>query len=151
MMNWFRLLLTDAAVESTVAEGVQQQKNVFGSLSSMLDTILLVMLFALGVYGIYTVIRLRREMVLFPNKFLYPGNCDPDSCLDPTEFIFFILPRVTALSVGMLVLGILFALNSHLFHLDHIAIDIATIVLPVAVMVWYAIVQNKAAKRFWGQ
>ena len=63
-----------------------------------LDLFLLLTLLAVAVYSLYLVIRLRRTRELFPSRFLYPGNCEPEDCIDPDGFIDYILPRLTLLS-----------------------------------------------------
>lgn len=142
-MSFLKIFLTEAT------EAAAQQGGTLDGMIDMLDSLMLIMLFGFGIYGLYSAIRLRKEQLLFPNKFLYPGNCDPAACLDPGEFIDFIIPRALILSVALILLGGLLALNSFVLHIDSWIIDLAMIVLPLAVIVWYCIVQRKAAKNFW--
>lgn len=146
-MNFLKIFLTEATEAAT--EAAAQQGGALDGMIDMLDTLMLIMLFGFGIYGLYSAIRLRREQLLFPNKFLYPGNCDPAACLDPGEFIDYIIPRALILSVALILLGGLLALNSFVLHIDSWIIDLCMIVLPLAVIVWYCIVQRKAAKNFW--
>ncbi len=146
-MNFLKIFLTEATEAATEAEA--QQGGALDGMIDMLDTLMLIMLFGFGIYGLYSAIRLRKEQLLFPNKFLYPGNCDPAACLDAGEFIDYITPRALILSVALILLGGLLALNSFVLHIDSWIIDLAMIVLPLAVIVWYCIVQRKAAKNFW--
>lgn len=125
--------------------------NGFTGMIDMLDMMMLIMLVGFGIYGIYSALRLRKEQLLFPNKFLYPGKCDPDACLDPGEFIDYIVPRALLLGMGMLLMGALFALNVYVLHIESWAVDLATIVLPVGIIVWYCVVQRKAARLYWGE
>lgn len=125
--------------------------NSAGSFANMLPLLLLAMLLISGAYGLYTVIRLHKTLLLFPNKFLYPGNCTHENCLDEDGFIDFILPRLTILSVASLVLSLAFAVWIFAFpHLQHWALDLATLILPCGVYFWYMFVQRRAAKEFWG-
>lgn len=142
-MSFLKIFLTEAT------EAATQQGNPLGGMVDMLDSLMLIMLFGFGVYGLYSAIRLRKEQLLFPNKFLYPGNCDPAACLDPGEFIDYITPRALILSVALILLGGLFALNVFLLHIDSWIIDLGMIVMPVAVIIWYCVVQRKAAKNYW--
>lgn len=146
-MNFLKIFLTEATEAAT--EAAAQQGGALDGMIDMLDTLMLIMLFGFGIYGLYSAIRLRKEQLLFPNKFLYPGNCDPAACLDAGEFIDYITPRALILSVALILLGGLLALNSFVLHIDSWIIDLAMIVLPLAVIVWYCIVQRKAAKNFW--
>lgn len=122
-----------------------------GGIADLLPMILLAMLLISGAYGLYTVIRLRRTLLLFPNKFLYPGNCSHENCLDEDGFIDFILPRLTVLSVVSLALGLAFAAWMFLFpQVQNWGLDLAVLILPCGVYFWYMFVQKKAAKEFWG-
>ncbi len=116
----------------------------------MMDLMLMALLLLSGIYGLYTVIRLRRTFLLFPNKFLYPGNCSPDDCLDEDGFIDYILPRLTLWSVTMFVLGVLYTLNVYVIQYGAFWFRCVMIVLPLVVLGWLMIIQKIAAKRFWG-
>ena len=142
-MSFLKIFLTEAT------EAATQQGGTLDGMVDMLDSLMLIMLFGFGIYGLYSAIRLRKEQLLFPNKFLYPGNCDPAACLDPGGFIDYIIPRALILSVALILLGGLLALNSFVLHIDSWLIDLGMIVLPVAVIVWYCFVQRKAAKNYW--
>ena len=142
-MSFLKIFLTEAT------EAATQQGGTLDGMVDMLDSLMLIMLFGFGIYGIYSAIRLRKEQMLFPNKFLYPGNCDPAACLDPGEFIDYIIPRALILGVALILLGGLLALNTFVLHIDSWLIDLGMIVMPVAVIVWYCVVQRKAAKNYW--
>ena len=122
-----------------------------GGIANMLPLILLAMLLISAVYGLYTVIRLRRTLMLCPNKFLYPANCTHENCVDEDGFIDFILPRLTVLSVACLLLSVAFGAWVLVFpQIQHWVLDLATLILPCGVFFWYMFVQKKAAKEFWG-
>ena len=146
-MSFLKIFLTGATEAAT--EAAAQQGNPLAGMVDMLDMLMLLMLFGFGIYGLYSAIRLRKEQMLFPNKFLYPGNCDPAACLDPGEFIDYIIPRALILSVALILLGGLFALNVFALHINSWIIDLCMIVMPVAVIIWYCVVQRKAAKNYW--
>lgn len=146
-MNFLKIFLTEAT--EAAAEAATQQGGALNGMVDMLDSLMLIMLFGFGIYGLYSAIRLRKEQLLFPNKFLYPGNCDPAACLDPGEFIDYITPRAMILGVALILLGGLLALNSFVLHIDSWLIDLCMIVMPLAVIIWYCVVQRKAAKNFW--
>ena len=148
-MNFLRIFLTGATEAAEAAESTDQTGMMSGMLD-MFDVLMLVMLIGFGVYGLYSAIRLRREQILFPNKFLYPGGCAPEECLDPGEFIDFIVPRAIVFSVLLIVLGSLFALNTFVIKIESFYAPLAWIVVPVVVLGWFGVfVHRKAAKRFW--
>ncbi len=128
----------------------QTQSNALGDMSKTLDLVLLFMLLFVGVYGLYTVIRLRSTYMLFPNRFLYPNGCTPETCNDEDAFIDFILPRLTILSVSCLIMGIGYGLLIYVFpEAQSTFTDILTMILPVGVLFWYAMLQRKVYKNFW--
>ena len=148
-MNFLRIFLTGATEAAEAAENTDQTGMMSGMLD-MFDVLMLVMLIGFGVYGLYSALRLRREQLLFPNKILYPGGCVPDECLDPGEFIDFIVPRTIILSVLLIVMGGLFALNTFVIKIESFYATLAWIVVPVAVLGWFGIfVHRKAAKLYW--
>ena len=142
-----RIFLT-AATESSQDISSESVNSIAG-MGTLFELFLLAMLFGCGIYGLYTVIKLRCTFMLFPNKFLYPGNCKPEDCLDEGGFIDYILPRLTILSVIMLVLGIGLALNAYVIKFVSIWVDLAMIVLPFGTFLWYIFIHRKAAKDFW--
>ncbi len=145
-MNRLHLFLTEATTQAVQDSAGQTALTDY---SQILNIVMTVMLLGCGIYGLYTVIKLRRTYLLFPNKFLYPGGCKPEDCLDGDGFIDYILPRLTVLSIVMLILGIAFALNTYVFKITNWWIDIATILLPFGTFVWYIFIHRKAAKDFW--
>lgn len=150
-MNRFSaLLLTAEEAVTEVAEADATKTVDLSGMSSLLDTLLIVMVIGCGIYALYTAIRLRRTYLLFPNKILYPGNCPPEECVDDGGFIDFILPRMVIFGAVLLFLGVILVLNTYLLKAAGLLVDLATIVLPFGCFVWYIIVQRKAAKRFWG-
>lgn len=124
--------------------------NTTMDMSSTLELVLLALLFWSGGYGLMTVIRLRKNYTLFPNKFLYPGNCSMETCIDEGGFIDYILPRLTILSVILLVLGVFFFLVFFLFpQWESGLTDALSMLLPFGAFVWYMFIQRKAASLFW--
>lgn len=136
-MNRFFPLLTEGA----------SQTQQFGDLLSVFLTF---MLFACAIYGLYTAIRLRITLMLFPNKFIYPANCRAEDCLDEDGFIDYIIPRLMIWSLLMLVVAVAYTVNAFILMYDHWIIDIATIIVPVVVVGWLMFIQRASAKRFWG-
>ena len=148
-MNFLRIFLTGATEAAEAAENTDQTGMMSGMLD-MFDVLMLLMFVGIGIYGLYSAIRLRREQILFPNKFLYPGGCVPEECLDPGEFIDFIVPRTIILSVLLIVMGGLFALNTFVIKIESFYATLAWIVVPIVVLGWFGIfVHRKAAKLYW--
>ena len=133
--------------EETATEAPTQA--TLGDMSGMLSLILLLMLFGGGAYALYTYIRLRRTCMLFPNKFLYPGNCTADTCVDVDGFIDYILPRLLLLGVGVLLCGVAYLVYALVLKASNLWVDIAALVVPTGIFIWYMFVQRKAAKEFW--
>lgn len=124
--------------------------NALSDMSGLLDALLLLMLGLVAIYGFYTVIRLKKTYMLFPNKFLYPTGCTAETCIDEGAYIDYIIPKLTILSTVCLVLTAAYAVRVFLFpQVIHWAIDVATLTLPFGILLWYAIIQNKVAKTFW--
>lgn len=146
-MTFLHTFLTAATEAAT--DAAQQPGNSTQSMLNMLDFLLLAMLFGFGVYGLYTAWKLKKEQYLFSNKILYPGNCTADTCLDPPAFIEYILPRLTILSIVLLFIGVVYALSVYVLKLDSLWFNIMTIVVPLGLLAWYAVVQHGAYKRFW--
>lgn len=121
-----------------------------GDMSGMLSLILLLMLFICGVYALYTYIRLRRTCMLFPNKFLYPGGCTAETCADTDGFIDYIEPRLLLLGLGVLLCGVAYFIYAIVLKASNLWVDIAALVIPTGILIWYMFVQRKAAKEFWG-
>ena len=115
-----------------------------------LDLFLLLTLLAVAVYSLYVVIRLRRTRELFPSRFLYPGNCEPEDCIDPDGFIDYILPRLTLLSSMFFVMTLAFCGKLYAFpESGSLLTELPTLFLPVGVFLWYCVVLNKSSKNFW--
>ncbi len=127
-----------------------EQQDAFGTMGRALDLVLLAMLVLVAVYGIYTVIRLKREYMLFPNKFLYPTGCTAENCLDEGGYIDYIIPRLLILSIACLVMAIAYGIKVYVFpDVNNLVIELATIILPFGTLLWYALIQNKVSKTFW--
>ena len=145
-MHFLRTFLTEAPPAG------QSENGLLGAMMGMVDTmdlLMLVLLLGFGIYTLYAVIRLNKEQMLFANKVLYPGDCKPEDCADEGGFIDFILPRAGILGGALLLMGVLLGLNSFLFKLDALWVDIVMMVLPIGVFAWYIAMQRKAAKLFW--
>ncbi|MBO2527229.1 MAG: hypothetical protein CW335_03495 [Clostridiales bacterium] len=132
--------------EETAANPSQMNNT---DMSGMLGLILLVLLYGSGIYALYTYFRLHRTCELFPNKFMYPGNCTPDKCIDVDGFIDYIEPRLLLLGVAMIICGIAYFVYAMILKANLIWADILSIVLPAGIFAWYMLVQRKASREYW--
>lgn len=120
-------------------------------MTEMLDYFMLFLLLALAAYMFYTVWKLRRECMLFENKLLYPGNCSPEECLDPDGFQDFIAPRMLLCAVALVLCAALCALTIWVPAVQNPVTELLTLLLPMAVLVWYILIGRRAARDFWGK
>lgn len=147
-MHLLQHLFTTATETATQAANGTTQSGAM-DMTGMLDGLLLVMSLIAGVYGLYSAIRLRLTWDLFPNKFLYPANCDPKDCNDPVGFIEYIFPRMMIFSLLLIAMAVGIALTSVVFMLDSIWINVANLIFPLGVFGWYMVVQKKVYNTFW--
>lgn len=138
--------LDAAATEATEAASA----NSLESMADMLDLFMLVLMVGLGLYMIYTGIRLKKECVLFDNKILYPSRCTKEECLDPDGFIEYISPRLLAFGVFLLLCGGFCALVTWVPAFNLTVLVALELALPLAAVVWYGFIIHKAAKAYWG-
>lgn len=143
----FPLLTAETIAETT--EAAQTTQSSLTSMAETLDIVMLALLAFCGIYSIYTCIRLRRECMLFPNKILYPGNCRPEDCIDVDGFMDFILPRLLITGLLMLACAVAYGVCAIALKMDNVVLDVASMVVPVGILVLYAVIQRKAYKLYW--
>lgn len=144
-----RFLTVFEEVTATAATEAAQGNTNPLAVDGMLSLILLIMLYGSGIYALYTYFRLHRTCDLFPNKFLYPGGCKAETCVDVDGFIDYIEPRLLLLGVAMIVCGIAYFYYSMILKTTFLWADLISIFVPAGVFVWYMFVQRKASKEFW--
>ncbi len=138
------LFLTDAAYQSA-HDAFDLIQNVTGIVSILY---IIVMLLA-GAYVLRSVLQMRREGELVPNRLIYPNYCPLNECIDPDGFYAFILPRATVLSIALLSFGAFFAVTKIVPALRVLWLNVALLVIPFVLIIWFSIVLRKAKKRFW--
>lgn len=116
---------------------------------NVINYMFLFILFFIGCYGLYTVMRLKKERTLFPNRLMYPNYCRIAECVDAEGFMDYISPRLIILSIVMLISGILFLLQQFLPILDNIYVYTGVMAVPVAVYIWFTRCLKKAARLYW--
>lgn len=146
-----KLISETTSVAETVSQeaqaATQNQTSLFDG--DFFSFLMLAMLIGLGVYCIYTYIRLRRQLYLFPNKVLYPGNCKPEDCIDVDGFIDYILPRMLIYGLMLLTLGAGFFTLELVLRVNSIVYSFIIDGFVLGFFVWFIIVQRKCAKEFW--
>ena len=116
---------------------------------NIINYMFLFVLFFIGAYGLYTVIRLGKERALFPNRLMYPNDCRIAECIDSEGFMDYVRPRLTILSVVMLIFGVVFLLQQFIPILDDIYLYTAAMIVPVAFYIWFTRCLKKAARLYW--
>jgi hypothetical protein len=121
-------------------------------MSNLLVLMMAAMLLWVSIQAIRGAVQLNRTYELVPNRFIYPGNCKPELCLDPAGFIRFIVPRLWGFGLIGLALCALMLANEFWGILNFLPAwfsNGASLFLFLPIFAWYIIFINKAAKRFW--
>lgn len=104
-----------------------------------------------GIYCLYTWLRLLREKKLFKNGLLIPKDLKPEDCLDEEAYIRYMSPRLAALAVATLLYAVVQVLNNLLLDsFMSFAQNMIALGVVMAVLVWYAIANNKANREYFG-
>ena len=117
--------------------------------SGVISIVFLIVILFFGCYGLQSVIRLRRERTLFPNRVMYPNYCPYDECIDPQGYVEVVLPKLTVLTAAMLLSGATLILGYFIPALRTLGISLVVYIAPFAVYMWYCACQRKAAKIYW--
>lgn len=122
------------------------------------DTIFNLITLGYGLYAVYTWFQLRGG-ALFPNPLLIPKDLRPDHCLDEAAYVAYIRPRtlilgvIAALSGGAGMAdqsaGFLAAWAAALGVSDLMLRLILMVVLPLAVVIWYAVCLVRAQRKYF--
>ena len=109
--------------------------------------VIVVLLF--GSYGLYGVLRLKKEQYLIPHRLMYPNYHSEADCEDPVEYMDYIMPRLGTLSVTMLLSGLLVFLGYFIEPLRSLSVMLLLYVVPFVVYLWYNGCLKRAAKKYW--
>ena len=90
-----------------------------------------------GGYGLYGVLKLKKEQYLVPHRLMYPNYCSHEDCLEPGEYMDYIFPRLSVLSVTMLLAGLLLLLGYFIDRLRSLGVILLLYIVPFAVYLWY--------------
>ncbi len=103
---------------------------------------------ACGVYLLYVWYRLRSTGKLFSNGLLIPKGKKMEECMDAAAYIAYLLPKLLIIGSIVTICSLLGVANYYLelygFWTSEILIGIS-----LAAVVWYAICNGKAMRRFW--
>ena len=125
------------------------------SVSGITTILFFVVTMLFGCYGLYGVYRLKRDQYLIPHRLMYPNYCSGEDCLDPVEYMDFIMPRLTIVSVAMVIAGpalVAILVIDAIRSIDTIRSVVAMLVLymvPLVTYLWYSICLKRAAKKYW--
>ena len=117
--------------------------------SGLISLVYLVVILFFGCYGLYGVIRLKKEQYLIPHRLMYPNYHSGEDCADPVEYMDFILPRLTILSVSMLLSGLFIFFGYFIDALRSLIMMLLLYIVPFVVFLWYSACLKKAAKKYW--
>lgn len=118
-------------------------------MDSMLSLLMLVFLAYAGFGSLNTCRLIRKEQSFFPNKFLLPGNCKAEDCLDEAGYLFYYFPRLLIFALLCIAFLVMLALLTFLPWSIPLWLDACLTFLPLAAFLFLMVVQNRAAKRFW--
>ncbi len=117
--------------------------------SGVVSILFLVVILFFGGYGFYGVLRLKKEQYLVPHRLMYPNYCSNDECLDPVEYMDFILPRLSILSTVLLLSGVLLLVTFFVDGFRTLGVLLTLYIAPFVVYLWYSGCLKKAAKKYW--
>lgn len=121
---------------------------VLGS-SSVISIIFLAVILLFGCYGLYGVIRLKKEQYLVPHRLMYPNYHSGEDCNDPVEYMDYIFPRLTILSVVMILSGLILLLGFFVDSLRSLGMTLLVYIVPFVAYLWYSGCLKRAAKKYW--
>lgn len=117
--------------------------------SGVTGIVFLIVILFFGYYGTSSLLRLKKEQALFPNRLMYPNYCPHDECIDPEGYIRFIFPRLAVLSASMLLSGLTLLLSYFIPGIRSLGLSLGLYVVPLAVYLYYSASLKKAAKIYW--
>lgn len=125
--------------------------EIFGMTFDILDLLMLAMIIGVAIYSIYTAIRVRREYYFFDNKFLLPGGCKPEDCIDPNGYFDFIAPRLLIFGIMLFLCAAIEIYSLYIIRtIEGLSWLYWVQMLPfLGALIWFVFMQRKAAKLFW--
>ena len=117
-------------------------------MSTTFDLIIFLSMLGVGVYTIVGYLKQRKSKEVLDHKIMCPGGSPASECKNPAGFIAYILPRAFIFGIIITVFGA--GLGYCYFRsITEKAILLICTFTPVVVLIWFAIVLNKARKLFW--
>lgn len=125
--------------------------TVFGCTFTFFDIIVFVCTIGFGAYCVYTSARLSREGAFFKNRVLLPNGCTEKNCADPSAYFSYIRLRLLLFGIGLVISA--FVEVAGIVLIQRFALPAALILAfmspTLVLLVWYAIIQRNAKRRFW--
>lgn len=118
-----------------------------------MDFELMMSLFALGCggYCTYTWLKLMIGKRLFKNSLLVPSDKRPEDCTDESAYIRYIRPSLGVLSVVTVAYGAFFTISDMMpAPLVPYPWSLIPVAVVMAALVWYAVMNGKANRIFFG-
>lgn len=116
---------------------------------TLLNGLMLAFLAYAGFGSLNTCRLIHKNHCFFKNKFLLPGNCKPETCLDEADYLAYYFPRLLIFAVSCIVFFVALALIQILQPAIPLWLYAIVSFLPLVPFVFLIIVQNRAAKLFW--
>lgn len=126
------------------ADAAQQDGGI-----DMLSLMMIAMLVGFGAYSLYAAVRLHVSGQLFANKLLYPGNCTPEECTDPSGYVCYIFPRLFVFGLVLTLSGGVSIAAQFVPSLGLWVVRMVQLAVTIGIMIWYLLAQRKAATLFW--
>ena len=118
-------------------------------LSGIISAVFLVSILFFGIYGLYGVLRLKKEQYLIPHRLMYPNYHNGDDCRDPVEYMDFIQPRLTILSVVMILSGLVLLTSFFFSSIRTVGVMLLAYGAPFVAYLWYSVCLKQALKKYW--
>lgn len=99
-------------------------------------------------YCLYLWYQLQTKGIAAPNSPLIPKDRQASDCLDPESYVAYIKPRTLILGLVVLLSSVFGFLDGNLFEAVF-WVQMVSIALPLAVLVWYGVCFSKARKLYW--
>ena len=114
----------------------------------------------MGGYGLYMWISIRRTGDVPVGSILLPRDRTLSDCIDEEEFLSYIRPRLLIFSVLIFLYGVFCAVDTAMDLIGQWVADMSgrmadltvqglTCVLPMSILIWFALTLNKIQKELW--
>lgn len=127
---------------------------------SSMNYLFSVVTLVIGIYGLYVWVVIRKSGNVPANSILLPKDRTLADCIDADAFLAYTCPRLLIFSVLIGLYGIFCAADTMFDligqwvvqlpeNLQGFAIQVLTCVLPMGILIWFALSLNKIQKELW--